>query len=97
MDFQKFTATLEENTPPLYLSQALVALWYDSKGNWEKAHDIAQDMPHQDGAWIHAYLHRKEGDLWNADYWYQKANRKMPRFSLEEEWVFLAKHFLSEK
>jgi hypothetical protein len=54
---------------------ALLALWWDAKGDWEKAHGIAQDVARADGAWVHAYLHRKEGDLGNAGYWYQRAGR----------------------
>ena len=54
---------------------ALLALWWDAKGDWEKAHGIAQDVAGADGAWVHAYLHRKEGDLGNAGYWYRRAGR----------------------
>jgi hypothetical protein len=64
----------------------LKALWHDAHGEWDKAHDLAQDVNTTDGSWIHAYLHRKEGDRSNAQYWYHRANRKMPNYSLEQEW-----------
>ena len=58
----------------------------DAKGDWEKSHNIAQDIHSDTGSWIHAYLHRKEGDIFNADYWYSKAGKKRPSVSLEKEW-----------
>lgn len=64
----------------------LKALWHDARGEWDKAHGLAQDVNNQDGSWIHAYLHRKEGDRSNALYWYHRANRKIPAYSLEQEW-----------
>ena len=64
---------------------ALKGLWYDYKENWQKAHECVQDGSAVDEAWIHAYLHRKEGDMWNADYWYRRAGRKRPEVELEEE------------
>ncbi|HEY1022823.1 MAG TPA: hypothetical protein VGE06_10955 [Flavisolibacter sp.] len=68
------------------LSEYLQALWWDAKGDWQKAHETIQDLPDKNAAWIHAYLHRKEGDIWNADYWYNRAGKKRPTNSLEEEW-----------
>jgi hypothetical protein len=75
----------------------LQSLWHDGRGEWDKAHDVAQDINTPDGSWIHAYLHRKEGDRSNAKYWYNRANRTMPTYSLEQEWeemviVFLTSH-----
>ena len=67
-------------------SGALLALWWDGKGDWEKAHTIAQDIPTREGSWVHAWLHRKEGDKGNARYWYNQARRPMPEYSLEKEW-----------
>jgi hypothetical protein len=64
----------------------LVALWYDSKGNWEQAHNIVQDINGSMACWIHAYLHRKEGDLGNAGYWYSRAGKNRPAVDLETEW-----------
>ena len=71
-------------------------MWWDVKGNWKASHDIAQDMSSPDGSWIHAYLHRKEGDSFNADYWYRKAERSFPKVSLEEEQKELLAYFLGK-
>ena len=68
--------------PPL-----LAAMWWDGQGDWEEAHRIAQGINTPDGAWVHAYLHRKEGDLSNADYWYRRAGRTRPDEPLREEWI----------
>ena len=86
MNLQEFKATLAETLPPKELTPILAALWYAGKNNWEKAHTIAQDIPTREGAWVHAYLHREEGDKGNAQYWYDRAGRKMPSYSLGEEW-----------
>ena len=67
MTLEEFTATLEGKTPPA-VSPALVALWHDGKGDWNRAHEVAQDVDDETGAWVHAYLHRKEGDESNAAY-----------------------------
>jgi hypothetical protein len=64
----------------------LLALWWDAKGDWERAHEIAQDVEGADGAWVHAYLHRKEGDLGNAAYWYRRAGRAAGGGDLRVEW-----------
>ena len=69
------------------------ALKADKGGDWDKAHNIVQDMPGQDAAWIHAYLHRKEGDDWNANYWYQRAGKPFFKGSLEQEFEELWDHF----
>ncbi|QMU30961.1 hypothetical protein [Adhaeribacter radiodurans] len=86
MTFTEFKATLTKSTPPADLSPELQALWYDGKGDWHQSHEIAQEKNTPAYCWIHAYLHRKEGDQWNANYWYQRAGRKMPSVSLEQEW-----------
>lgn len=96
MDREAFEASLDEEEPPDSLSAPLRALWYDGRGNWERAHEIAQDEGGPTGAWIHAYLHRKEGDLSNASYWYRRANRSKPETSLEEEWRSIVEELLSE-
>jgi hypothetical protein len=85
----EFKATLASAAPPVGISSALQAMWQDARGNWEAAHQIAQDMPEADkaGAWIHAYLHRKEGDLANAGYWYRRAGKPVAHDSLEDEWT----------
>jgi hypothetical protein len=81
-----FKATLTEATPPRTLPVALAALWHDAKGDWDGAHRVAQDIESSDGAWIHAYLHRKEGDASNAAYWYRRAGKPTARGTLEQEW-----------
>lgn len=96
MDREAFEASLDEEEPPDSLSAPLRALWYDGRGNWERAHEIAQDEGGPTGAWIHAYLHRKEGDLSNASYWYRRANRSKPETSLEEEWRSIVEELLSK-
>jgi hypothetical protein len=94
MTLQDFKASLSNSTPPTGLSDLLKALWYDGKGDWEASHNIAQDIHTQDGSWIHAYLHRKEGDLGNASYWYNRASKPVAKVSLAEEWEQLVKSFL---
>jgi hypothetical protein len=86
MDFLSFKESLTTSTSPPPLSSSLQALWYEGKGDWNRAHDIAQDIHTREGSWIHAYLHRKEGDLGNAAYWYHRANQPVCKTSLEEEW-----------
>ena len=86
MDSESFQKSLTFDDPPGDLSVYLLSLWHDAKGNWNKAHEIIQDEEDKKGSWIHAYLHRKEGDIWNADYWYRKAGRSRPAYSLDEEW-----------
>ncbi|OOG78203.1 hypothetical protein [Algoriphagus sp. A40] len=75
-------------------SPILLALWYDAQGNWALAHDQVDHLAGKAAARIHAYLHRKEGDQWNANYWYSKAGERMPDKSLEEEWEELVTRFL---
>jgi hypothetical protein len=73
------------NEPP-GLTPPLRALWHDARGDWDTAHHIAQEDDSSDAAWVHAYLHRKEGDISNARYWYARAERTAHSGSLEEEW-----------
>jgi hypothetical protein len=94
MTIEQFNSTLPQPEPPAGITDILTALWYAGKGDWEKAHSIAQDISTRDGSWIHAYLHRYEGDQGNAHYWYNKAGRTMPVMSLEMEWEALVKAFL---
>lgn len=95
-NYQDFLDSLENEYPPKSLSEGLQALWYDSKGNWNASHDIAQDIPSDLGAWIHAYLHRKEGDKFNARYWYRRANKPYPTITLEEEFTILVDYILNK-
>ncbi len=83
--YKEFMDTLEQKSPSPDWPITLCALWWDAKGDWQTSHEIAQDIHSDIGNWIHAYLHRKEGDEWNAGYWYRKANRPFPDVSLEEE------------
>lgn len=94
MTFEEFQHSLQETTPPPAVSLLLKALWYEGKGDWDMAHNIAQDIHSHEGSWIHAYLHRVEGDLGNASYWYHRANKKMPTCSLQEEWTSIIKELL---
>jgi hypothetical protein len=87
---------LNQSKPPANISQLLEALWYDGKGGWEKSHNIAQDIHTNDGSWIHAYLHRKEGDLGNASYWYHRADKPVCKVSLQEEWEQIVRNFLTQ-
>lgn len=94
MNLASFRETLLLNEPPPSLSIYAQALWYDAKGAWDKAHDLIQDLSDKNAAWLHAYLHRKEGDIWNAEYWYNRAGRQRPSLSLDKEWDQLANTFL---
>lgn len=80
-----FRNTLQNKKPDADWSEALKSLWYDASGDWKASHDIAQDLHNDLGSWIHAYLHRKEGDEFNAGYWYRRANREFPVISVENE------------
>lgn len=82
---------------PAGLTVHMQALWYDGKGDWTKAHDLIDSLGDKRSAHLHAYLHRKEGDLWNADYWYTKAGQKRPDISLQEEWDHLVVLFMLER
>lgn len=90
----QFTASLEGALPDGELSPQLKSLWYDGKGNWERAHAQVDHLSDGASAWVHAYLHRKEGDIGNANYWYRKAGKLRPEVSLQEEWNALVSHFL---
>jgi hypothetical protein len=72
------------------LAPLLAALWRDARGDWDRAHELAQSVETAEGAWVHAYLHRKEGDLANADYWYRRAGRTRPATTLDQEWAEIA-------
>ena len=95
MTFSEFQDSLEKETPPNDLITPLIALWYDGKGDWDKAHSYADGPSDKISARVHAYLHRKEGDQWNADYWYKRAGEGRTEVSLEEEWEMLVRRLLS--
>jgi hypothetical protein len=96
MTLAELKATLSSAAPPASLPPALAALWQDAKGDWDAAHRIAQDIATPDGAWIHAYLHRKEGDASNAAYWYRRAGKPVAVTSLESEWDQIATALLAK-
>jgi len=86
MKYEQFRESLSSNKPPDNITVYLRALWFDAKDDWEKAHTIIQETEDMNAAWIHAYLHRKEGDTGNADYWYHRAGKKRPGITVEQEW-----------
>jgi hypothetical protein len=89
----EFQSTIAGGTPP-DVAPLLLALWHDAKGDWDRAHSIAQDIDDADGALVHAYLHRQEGDLANAGYWYRRARRPVATDSLESEWMRIVTELL---
>jgi hypothetical protein len=94
MNFQEFIDSLQKDQPTTK-ERHLLALWYDAKNNWTKAHDLVDGGNSLIDDRIHAYLHRKEGDQWNANYWYKRAGEKMSVLSLEEEWELLVRRYTS--
>jgi hypothetical protein len=94
MDRSGFRDSLTGEAPPPGLSDALAGLWWDAKGDWERAHECAQVRDDAGGAAVHAYLHRKEGDASNAAYWYRRAGRKVASGTLAEEWEALVGELL---
>ena len=86
MDLEAFQRSLSDPAPPGGLSSALAALWHEAKGDWHAAHRLAQSRDDTDGAWVHAYLHRVEGNAGNAGYWYRRAGRPHSQATLAEEW-----------
>ncbi len=86
MDFSSFEESLSLKEPLANLSVYLKALWYDANDDWEKAHVTIQNVHDKNAAWIHAYLHRKEGDISNADYWYARAGKKRTDSTVVKEW-----------
>lgn len=95
MKFEEFKESMSRDVPPADITSSLAALWYAGKGDWKQAHTIAQDIPTREGSWVHAYLHRLEGDVSNANYWYNRAGRSMPVSTLEHEWEAIVKTMLS--
>ena len=87
MTLEEFHKSLNGEHPPEDLTPSLAALWWDAKGDWTKAHESAQQDEGPSGAWVHAYLHRKEGDVSNAGYWYGRAGKPQARIPFEEEWA----------
>lgn len=94
MTFEDFKKSISAAAPPAGVGDLLVALWHDAREDWEHAHQIVQNIDNSDAAWIHAYLHRKEGDLGNARYWYSRAGRPTCNDSLEREWEQIVRELL---
>jgi hypothetical protein len=84
-----FLASLKEENCPDSFNPLIQSLWLEAKGDWNEAHEMVDRIHSQDAAWVHAFLHRLEGDISNADYWYSRAGRKRPNCTLEEERKFL--------
>lgn len=97
MRLSDFHRSLELEAPPAGLGLGLQALWWAGKPDWTRAHEIAQRHESPDAAWIHAYLHRVEGDLPNARYWYMRAGRAMPDCPVEQEWAEIAAGLLQDQ
>ena len=95
-NYTEFKQTLTAATPPNEWPEALRAMWYDMKEDWNKAHEIGQDIHSAVGSWIHGYLHIKEGDESNARYWYNRAKRKYPDHGLEMEQKVIVEYILAE-
>lgn len=97
MTLNEFKLSLNQNSPPEYITDLLTALWFDAKGDWNKSHKITQDISGQDSAWVHAYLHRKEGDSGNASYWYSRAGKSFSNKTFGEEWEEIVETLLNKK
>jgi len=94
--FEDFLKLKDEGSIPDDIPSLLQSLLLDAAGDWESAHSLAQGEYNREGSWVHAYLHRKEGDLGNASYWYRNAGKSMPELSLEEEWEYIAMALLEK-
>jgi hypothetical protein len=90
MTLSDLRTSLSGSDPPAGLSHELLALWHDARGDWARAHATVQDLSTPAAAWIHAYLHRKEGDQGNARYWYQHAGQPVYTGTLDAEWDHIA-------
>jgi hypothetical protein len=90
----EFRQSLTATEPPSGLTHALAGLWWDAKGDWTRAHESAQQNEGMEGAWVHAYLHRKEGDQSNAEYWYSRAGKSICREPLDSEWITIVTDLL---
>jgi hypothetical protein len=96
MTLQEFRDSLLRDEPPRQSNPALAGLWWDAKGDWKRAHEAAQQDEGPAGAWVHAYLHRKEGDVANAGYWYKRADKTPATVALEQEWLDIANALVGE-
>ena len=94
MTLDEFRESLTVAEPPAGLTRALAGLWWDAKGNWKRAHESAKQDEGVEGSWVHAYLHRKEGDQGNAAYWYSRAGKPVCREPLDAEWLAIVRSLL---
>lgn len=97
MNILDFIKTTEETAQPTGLTVHLAALWQDAKGDWHAAHGLIDQLTDSTSAWVHAYLHRKEGDYSNARYWYNRAGKPFPAIGLQEEWTVIATALLAKR
>ena len=97
MTLDDFRSSLTAPEPPAGLTHALAGLWWDAKGDWKRAHESAQQDEGVEGSWVHAYLHRKEGDLANAGGWYRRAGRPVATETLAAEWETIASALLKDE
>jgi hypothetical protein len=95
VELAAFRKSLNTTGPPDGLGPVLRALWHEANGDWNRAHEIVQDEEGAEAAWVHAYLHRKEGDLSNAGYWYRRAGKPVPKLALSEEWELIVAALLT--
>lgn len=94
LDLQDFKNTIIKDKIPAGLPLHMQALWHDGRGDWAEAHSLIDHLDDRQAAHVHAYLHRKEGDLWNADYWYRRAGKQRPDSTLDAEWEVLVSLYL---
>ena len=94
MTVGEFEASISFARPPEGLTIPLAALWWDAKGDWSTAHALVDELETTEGMAVHAYLHRKEGEAWNADYWYARSGRAYHRAELADEWKALVEGLL---
>jgi hypothetical protein len=96
VDVLTFEASLKQPAPPAGVSRALEALWHERHGDWDRAHTLAQEISGAEGAWVHAYLHRREGDQSNAEYWYRRASKPVMAGQLDDEWRAMVEALLDQ-
>ncbi|MDE3202584.1 MAG: hypothetical protein KGN79_16865 [Acidobacteriota bacterium] len=96
MTASEFKESLQGEAPPEGCAPAVAALWWDARGDWDKAHKLVDDLESTEGMAVHAYLHRKEGVEWNSEFWYRRSGKQYCRPTLEEEWDALVEGLLKE-
>ena len=97
MKLEEFRASVDGSAPPQGLPVPVQALWWDAKGDWARAHNLVNELETPDAMAVNDYLHRKEGQDWNADYWYRRASRKFHRPELDDEWKALVEGLVEKK